>query len=346
MTHFNRVHWLLLAAAVAATSARPAVAQTPIPLGLDCGFAYVINVNNSDVELENNACNGQLSIMHSATSIPQNCFSGTSTCSGCACVSTCIPNGVGFMCGVSLQRPPSFDVTTSPAPGFVAVHDNDNGAVGVTGNAPGYTHQEATSSTSTFTVVASAAATPSDPTPSASFVLPEGATCGFHHTVYSAGRTCMGFDPATSCPPGWTPRNALDVNSGTAHWVWCEYQDPKGLSKVASPLPVSGLACGVADVFINGGGTSTFATCMGYDTLAPGAPTAPINCPGMTPTDVWRDQGANAGGGLGYCTINSSTMPAHAPPPAPPPNCRVGTLDCCGDGSKCLTNCLHVTCNN
>jgi hypothetical protein len=63
---------------------------------------------------------------------------------------------------------------------------------------------------------------------SASFALLPGTACGFHHTLNDPGLGCMGLDPASSCPSGWTPRRHFDMSSGNGYFVWCEYQDPNG----------------------------------------------------------------------------------------------------------------------
>jgi hypothetical protein len=328
---FPRLNWLLLAALTAAAGARPAAAQTLVPLGLDCGMTYVIN----NTVIQSDACNNTPTVVPTTVNSTTQSFQTTnSTCADVPCNTACRfdfvmttpPFSAVYTCNQVTQLTPSWDMNpqSGAATGFQAFNDGDNGITNVRGSAPGFSHQEIVSSTATLTVSSAVG-------DASSFVLPQGAICGFHRTDHG-GHTCMGFDAASSCPPGWTRRSALDVNSGTQSWVWCEYQDLLSKSVGQPTIPFAGLACGISD------NPGTGGVCMGYDVLTGAAP----NCPGMTATASWRDDGASSGQGLGYCSIlgpfitsTSVTLPPHAPPPRPPPACTGTQIDCCGDGTYC-----------
>jgi hypothetical protein len=346
MTHLNRLHWLILAAALAAGSSRIAAAQPLIPQGLDCGIAYVkVGI------LQANACNGVQSVINTTGTVvaQQQCNSLDTKCGSCgpfgiSCITPCsVTSPSTSSCQINVAVTGSIVVKNpNPATGFAVVDDNDIGIAGA--NAEGFVHQEATSSTSAFQVT-------SDDTLSQTFVLPEGAICGFHHTANSPDVRCMGYNPANfgpkpgGCPQGWTRRIAVDASSNGQHWAWCEYQDTNGKSVGSPTVPVSGLLCGVSstnpDNHTLGAGIpgdvsgGTFGTCMGYGVILTGQNQA--ICPASTQANPvvasnWNDAGAPSGQGVGYCTLTTTTLPTHAPiiPPAP-----VCTIDCCGDGTFC-----------
>jgi len=231
----------------------------------------------------------------------------------------------------------------APAPNYVMVWDKDNG-LAIPGGFYGFAHQELK---------------PCDPPPapqnclsgglsvavfgddSTHFVLPQGAVCGFHHTLYTPGRTCMGYNPTrgfpdipndqtsgnVGCPPGWRPRRAFDVNSTIDYWTWCAYDDPHNLSITGNPPPslatsAVGVACGAVD---NNPSNDRNGVCMGYYlAYTPGSQPA---CPAQATSTGWFDDGDSAGRGLGFCTLTTNTFPS--------PNSAFGFLDTTtsGDGN-------------
>src|SRR5262249_31798548 len=146
------------------------------------------------------------------------------------------------------------------APGYAWVFDGDFGA----GVGDGFYHQRLVNGVT-------------DPALSSTFVLPQGAVCGFHHTHNSPGLTCMGYDPANffgyvqdgpapgipGCPPGWAARSALDRDSPTRYWTWCEYSDPNRLSRGNPSVQDLGVACGISH---NDRAYASVGYCMGYQT--------------------------------------------------------------------------------
>jgi hypothetical protein len=173
------------------------------------------------------------------------------------------------------------------------------------------------------------------------FVLPQGAVCGFHHTAYSPGHTCMGYNPAgtfgigedplgvAGCPSGWHAERAFDMGSGNHYWVWCTYDDPNALSRSSSPLTVNGVACGMSHNDVNTQGP--VGLCQGYNVRAT---TGSANCPGMI-SSQWIDMNEPEGIGLGYCTVNAP-MPGYYTPNCTPRTCPKGSH---WDSSDCQCEC-------
>ncbi len=222
------------------------------------------------------------------------------------------------------------------APGYFFVFDGDVGD----SQFLGYAHQERSDGIdyTSFSPLPPGAPTNLPPPQvvvnPTDFVLPRGAVCGFHHTLNSQGRLCMGFnaglDPALQptsepppppplegvpvlpgCPDGWKARKAFDMSSGAWYWVWCEYQDPMHRSIGGPPPAEAGITCGVAHNGIAYTNEDPGPTCMGY---RPADGTPPV-CPPGTKADGWYDQGRPGGIGLGFCTV--TLVPFVMPPPAP-----------------------------
>jgi hypothetical protein len=203
MISFNRLHLLLFAAGAAAIIAQPAAAQPIVPQGLDCGMAYVISSTILQDNTCNSAANGTAGPAHSVTAVPlqsieHDCNATTEDCAGCACISTChfILGRAGSFCATSFDTTPAHINQTAGAVGFTVITDNDNGIadpVVSPSQGIGFVHQEVSASTSAFTMTTNDAL-------SQSFTLPQGAICGFHHTLYSPNQTCMGYNPRPSMP--------------------------------------------------------------------------------------------------------------------------------------------------
>lgn len=128
--------------------------------------------------------------------------------------------------------------------------------------------------------------------------LPKGTACGFKHTCNSRNETCLGNDPATSCPIGWMRRSGSDINASSGcNYVWCEYQDPHNLCTTATceitnaPL---GLACGISD---NDMGTLQQGQCLGGLTVN--------GCPLGYTRHGFFDSGRSSGHGIGWCSRGS-----------------------------------------
>src|SRR5713101_3370889 len=89
-----------------------------------------------------------------------------------------------------------------PAPQYAAVWDRDNGYCFSCNTPPyGFAHQELLAcpqgNPNCLSGGLSVAVGNDDST---HFVLPQGAVCGFHHTAYTPGHTCMGFNPTKAFP--------------------------------------------------------------------------------------------------------------------------------------------------
>jgi hypothetical protein len=124
-----------------------------------------------------------------------------------------------------------------------------------------------------------------------------GTACGFKDNCNNSGLTCIGFDPAHSCPPGWVAKVGSDSNApgscngGPGGFVWCEYQDPNALCTTGScPLTdqPSGIVCGIDDNDRHNG------QCLGVQTDSV--------CPPGWAHKGWYDDGRSAGHGIGWCT--------------------------------------------
>lgn len=172
--------------------------------------------------------------------------------------------------------PGANNVTLRHAPGYTLVGDGDLGAAGGTG----FLHQELQAGVT-------------DPNQSTSFALPKGTACGFHHTLVSPGRTCMGQDPALGlCPKGWTTKRHFDMSSGNGYWAWCEYQDPKNLCADDACLTKavwSGVACGLS----SNTDSSGIGQCGGSPTQS--------KCPSSTGRTAYHDMGRSSGQGIAWC---------------------------------------------
>lgn len=121
-----------------------------------------------------------------------------------------------------------------------------------------------------------------------------GATCGFHHTRNSPGLTCMGLDPSSSCPNGWTQRSHFDMSSDYGRFVWCEYQDPQSLC--SNPLDPATTDCEHNARYIG------YVTSMSSNTDPNGHAVARDGtCPvGWTRSPNF-DDGRPSGQGLSWC---------------------------------------------
>ena len=302
------LHVSLLCAATLPLIAR---AQS-LPEGLTCGLSYL----GDAVLWENNSCNGVSTFGYQYGYFP--CNGRDSDCFPCNCATTCIA-------GSCLELGYAFSLQA--ADGYTAVSDGDFGA----SSGDGFYHQRLTSGVT-------------DPALASSFVLPEGAACGFHHTRNSPGLTCMGYDAANyfslpqdgpapgipGCPPGWIPQKAFDMSSDYGYWTWCEYQDPNHLSDGSPSVQPLGIACGIAH---NRSGSATVGQCMGYLT---NNTSNRAFCPAPLASAAWRDMGEPSGVGLGFCTVTSNPLPPpyHAPPP---PTCEACEFRDCGHCPSGLT---------
>lgn len=162
--------------------------------------------------------------------------------------------------------------------GFLVRSDGDYGAS--TGS--GFYHQELASGG----VV--------DPALSDRLKLLPGAACGFHHTRNTPGRTCMGLDPVSACPNGWLTRRHFDMSSNTGYFVWCEYQDPRGLcSGQASGQAVT--ECEAKASFIGYAVSINSNTDRGGTAIANGG-----SCQSWTRSPYF-DVGRPAGKGISWC---------------------------------------------
>lgn len=126
---------------------------------------------------------------------------------------------------------------------------------------------------------------------SAYLKLPQGTACGFKHSQNTKLLKCMGHDPKTSCPPGWTQRYAGDSKSSGGYFQWCEYQDPHSYCNTTScfaSMP-SGLACGVMH--------AAEATGVGYCNNVK----ITSGCPSGFTREGYYDWGRKAGQGIGWC---------------------------------------------
>ncbi len=127
-------------------------------------------------------------------------------------------------------------------------------------------------------------------------LLPKGTACGFKDNCHDNTLTCMGYDPAHSCPPGWTAKVGSDINNpsscngGPGGYVWCEYQDPNNLCTGSCQLAdqPSGIVCGIDDNDRHNG------QCLGMVTDSA--------CPSGWSRNGWFDDGRSAGHGIGWCT--------------------------------------------
>ena len=285
------VRSLLAISIVSVVPATTAQAQS-LPQGLTCGLSYY----GDGHAIEDNACNGVATLgLRSGPGIYVCYDSADTTCNLCSCEAPC-------------QTVPGFSYCMSTDQGSLIYRVVCDGDWGTTTVGDGYWHQELVSGVT-------------DPSLASSFVLPEGASCGFHHTRNSPGLTCMGYDAAKyfglpqdgpapgipGCPPGWLPKKAFDMSSGYGYWTWCEYQDPDGHSWGQPTVQPLGVTCGTAH---NDSGLGTAGECMAYDTLAPGRPSCP---PGMAGDGIgWIDSGEPWGIGLGFCTLLSNPLPPSA----------------------------------
>jgi hypothetical protein len=319
-----------LATLLAVLPMSTAIAQQ-LPQGLTCGLSYrdiyviVPGALSFQYVPEDNPCNGTHTVEYVSGSAM------CSPCDWCHCSSGCSADGSN-QCLVS-----GYNWVNHAAPGYVAVMDGDYG----NSNGQGYVHQELVSGET-------------DPAKAPWLVLPQGAVCGFHHTINSPGHTCMGFNPALSfygifegppppgqpppppalpgCPPGWAPHKAFDMSSNTGYWTWCEYLDPNHLSAGSPTVSAVGIACGMSHNW-----SSEKGSCMGYSTLTYASQAA---CPPGMAASHWTDYGQPSGIGLGFCTTTSNVLPA--PAPLPPTSCPSGTTLC---GSKCVDlNSSHSNC--
>jgi len=125
--------------------------------------------------------------------------------------------------------------------------------------------------------------------------LLRGTACGFKEQCNNSGELCLGFDPAISCPLGWTQRTARDADGGACHFFWCEYTDPNQVCcdgnscdpACATAMP-SGTACGMSDLIEQGGAFCgmSFAACPA----------------GFHNTKGRYDWGRPSGNGISWCT--------------------------------------------
>jgi len=212
----------------------------------------------------------------------------------------------------------------TPAPNYTMVWDKDNGFLYTTGRAYGFAHQELKACDpppAPQNCLAGGLSVAISGQDSKNFVLPQGAICGFHHTAFTPGRTCMGYNPTRAftdiqndqtsgnvgCPPGWRAGRAFDVNSGIDYWTWCAYDDPNHLSVTGNPRLANaavGVACGAVD---NNPNNDRNGVCMGfYPAYSGGQP----QCPAGATSTGFYDDGDSAGRGLGFCTLTTNTFPA------------------------------------
>jgi hypothetical protein len=125
------------------------------------------------------------------------------------------------------------------------------------------------------------------------FKLLPGTACGFHHTRNTPGLTCMGVDPANSCPNGWIQRRHFDMSSDFGHFVWCEYQDPNRLC--SDPLNPATSECDYNARYIG------YVTSFSSNTDSDGTAVANGGCSvGWTRT-AFFDAGRSSGQGLSWC---------------------------------------------
>jgi hypothetical protein len=173
------------------------------------------------------------------------------------------------------------DVAGSCAPGFGVGPDGDRGLC-----APwGFYHQHLLSSTGGVTL-----------TNTDQLFLPKGTACGFKDNCNDPALTCMGFNPAVSCPPGWVKKVGSDSNApascngGPGGFVWCEYQDPNNLCTGTCQLQdqPAGIVCGIDDNDRHNG------QCLGQSTDSA--------CPPGWARKTWFDDGRSVGHGIGWCT--------------------------------------------
>jgi hypothetical protein len=261
-----------------------ALGQSSLPQGLTCGLSY-LDTNNNYVP-EENACNGTNTVH-------------------------CEPAwyGLGELCSFKAAAGYEFTIdgdASLPPPDFCKYP-----------YCAGFMHQRLVDG---VTCAPDASTCPD----STNFVLPRGAACGFHSTFQSPPEafTCMGFAPGQDpsfgnieprvaahpgCPDGWGARRAFDMGSGSGWWVWCEYEDPNGLSGGGPKVGATGLVCGLGHNDSSSGG-GPFGDCMGFDWWASS------RCPNGTKVSGRFDDGEPSEVGLGFCTITSNTLP----PPSPP----------------------------
>jgi hypothetical protein len=307
-----------LRAAPQASAALTGVDQL-LPQGLTCGLSYT---DSTGIQAKN-TCMGVPTMQIVPDTGTGTCYSGWPDCRGCDCIGS-----PAIVCGgvpIPYNQYPVYQCTAhlgpgmfiQNAPGFTPIWDNDTG-VGfswdnyTTYSGPwGFWHQELLDGTT-------------DIDKSDSFVLPKGTACGLHNPYVPwpdhRNRTCMGYNPAkwfgwetddtthpAGCPPGWSPKQALDMGSSWGHWIWCEYQDPRNLSPGALRTP-DGVACGMG---LNEDPGRAVGQCMGLNTDNGQDLTA---CPANTnmKSSHWYDDGRSAGRGLGWCTTRDFVLPPRA----------------------------------
>jgi hypothetical protein len=177
-----------------------------------------------------------------------------------------------------------------PAAGFGNGNDGDNGQTfGL-----GFYHQYQAASTGD---------TDDEEYPQ-KLLLPKGTACGFKHTCNSSKTlTCMGWNPAVSCPAGWQQRQASDASGANGcNYAWCEYQDPMNLctsNDCKFNMQPSGIACGVTD--------SDYPDTHTNPKLAAGRCLGSVTKNGCPPGFTWQwygkyDAGRSSGHGLAWCT--------------------------------------------
>jgi hypothetical protein len=135
---------------------------------------------------------------------------------------------------------------------------------------------------------------------SAELLLPKGTACGFKEECHdsSVHTTCMGYDAHVSCPPGWLPKAANDINApGGCGFVWCEYQDPSNLCTGACQLTnqPTGIVCGIDDNDKHNG------QCLGVQTDS--------GCPAGWEHHGFYDDGRGSGHGVGWCSKPDPAAP-------------------------------------
>lgn len=131
--------------------------------------------------------------------------------------------------------------------------------------------------------------------------LPKGTACGFKHSCQtSQNETCLGHDPFTDCPIGWTQRFGSDLNApGGCIFAWCEYTDPHNVCTTSTcevtNVPL-GLACGISDNDVSVGQQGQ---CLGGLTIN--------GCPAGYVRHGFFDDGRSGGHGIGWCARENTS---------------------------------------
>jgi len=178
----------------------------------------------------------------------------------------------------------------SAAPGFGGGEDGDTGKP----TGLGFYHQHRLDSTGDT----------NDEEYPQRLLLPAGTACGFKHTCNSTrDLTCMGWNAAVSCPPGWQQRQANDDQGASGcNYAWCEYLDPNQLctsDDCKFNSQPSGIACGITD--------SDYPDTHSNPKLAAGRCLGAVTRNGCPTNYAWQfygkyDAGRSSGHGLGWCT--------------------------------------------